>query len=303
VGGDWLEIAGDAQPGSRAKRGSGRDIFRRLKEFASRFLSLPVLRFFCRAMNSAVGYLLPRKGTSMTDQQDVPKKLTARVIEQLTDPSNIKKSIMTLGLMAVAALLAGVFLGGGRFLILLKDSEISRGLITFLVALTTVLLAIILALYAITAEDKESVKERFSLGKEVLTTLVGILGTVLGFYFGSADKSLPNQLAIAELKFHGQQLMTHISGGTPPYRYSITAPNQQFSKIEARLSKDGWVVEVLDKQPPPGTPILVNVSDAKDKPISVESLFITGQLTEKPSQGAASSVLPSLPASPATIKQ
>jgi hypothetical protein len=29
-------------------------------------------------------------------------------------------------------------------------------------------------------------RERFTLGKEVLTILIGVLGTIVGFYFGSA---------------------------------------------------------------------------------------------------------------------
>jgi len=238
----------------------------------------------------------------MNEQQEKPKKLIAQVIDQLFDPDNIKSSILVLGLLAVAAVLFGIFDGGGRFLLLLKDSEVSRGLITFLIALTTVLLAIILTLYAITGEGEDTVKERFSLGKDVLTTLVGILGTVLGFYFGSADKTLPNPPALAEINFRGQQLMTHVSGGTPPYRYSITSPNQQFSKIEARLSKDGWILEVLDKQPPAGTPIIVNVSDAKDKTISLASNFPVEPATEKSNPGTASSAPTSQSASPATVK-
>jgi len=210
----------------------------------------------------------------------------------------VKPALMAVGVLAVVALLVGVYDGGGKFLVLLKDSDVSRGLITFVVALTTVLLAIILALYAITASDGGQAKERFAQGKEVLTTLVGILGTVLGFYFGAADKSPPSQLAISDIKFQGHQVMVHVSGGTPPYRYSIKAPRQKFASIEARVSKDGWILEALDKRPRPGTPITVTVSDAKDKAASAEANFAAEQQPEKPVQEAAASASQPVPAAP-----
>lgn len=207
-----------------------------------------------------------------------PKALLVRFTDQLTDPGNIKSAIMLLGLLAVVALLLGIFNGGGKFLFLVKDSDVSRGLITFLVALTTVLLAIILVLYAITtSEDKDTAKERFSQGKEVLTTLVGILGTVLGFYFGSASGTAPNPLAVSDIKFHGQQVMAHVSGGTPPYRYSVKAAKQEFTSIDNRISKDGWILESLDKQPPAGTSVTMSVTDAKDKSVSSDTKFTVEQ--------------------------
>lgn len=211
--------------------------------------------------------------------QQAPKSLATRIL----DPNKIRNSLMFLGGVAVAVLIVGIFVDGGHFISQLKDNEVSRGLITFLVASTTVLLAIILTLFAITSEDNEAVKERFSLGKEVLSTLVGILGTVLGFYFGSADKSSIPPLTIADVNFRGQQLMTHVSGGTPPYRYSITPASGAFSRIEGRISKDGWILETVDKMPPAGTAIVVYVSDAKDKTVSLGSNFPSDQGSDKAS--------------------
>jgi hypothetical protein len=210
----------------------------------------------------------------MNEGQEKQKSLFARIVDQLTDPANIRSSIMVLGLVAIAGVLFGIFFDGGRFLLLLKDSEVSRGLITFLVALTTVLLAIILAIYAITAQKDEAVKERFSHGKEILTMLVGILGTVLGFYFGTADKSTSNIPTLASVRFEGQKLLTHASGGTTPYRYSITSSNQSFAKIDGRITKDGWIAETLDKMPSPNSSVTVSIFDAKDKAVSVTVPFI-----------------------------
>lgn len=63
------------------------------------------------------------------------------------------------------------------------DPIMARGLITFMVAILTVTLAIILVLAAILGTSSDFEK-RFSLGKEILMVFVGILGTIMGFYYG-----------------------------------------------------------------------------------------------------------------------
>ena len=48
------------------------------------------------------------------------------------------------------------------------------------------LIAVLLALFVITS-DAADAKERFAHGKEVLTILIGVFGTILGLYFGKTD--------------------------------------------------------------------------------------------------------------------
>jgi len=66
----------------------------------------------------------------------------------------------------------------------LSNTEVARGLITFLVAVSTVGIALILTVYAVATQDPKA-KENFGLAKEVLSSLIGVLGTIVGFYFGS----------------------------------------------------------------------------------------------------------------------
>lgn len=69
------------------------------------------------------------------------------------------------------------------------STEAARSLITYLVAVITIVIALILTLMAFFSTLPDF-KERFVMGKEVLTILIGVLGTIVGFYFGSA-KTLP----------------------------------------------------------------------------------------------------------------
>jgi hypothetical protein len=66
-------------------------------------------------------------------------------------------------------------------------TEFARGMITLLFGVGTIIIALILTLTAIlqaglTAED------RFKYGIQILTVLMGVFGTILGFYFGAANR-------------------------------------------------------------------------------------------------------------------
>ncbi|MDP3077047.1 PASTA domain-containing protein [Bradyrhizobium sp.] len=77
------------------------------------------------------------------------------------------------------------------FLKTLAEKEVARGLITFLIALATVGIAIILAISTLVLNEGPDGDKRFDRGKQVLSVLIGVLGTIVGFYFGSADSSTP----------------------------------------------------------------------------------------------------------------
>lgn len=74
----------------------------------------------------------------------------------------------------------------------LSNFEVARGLITFLVAVTTVGIALILTVYVVVTQDGAAEK-KFILGKEVLTGLIGVLGTIIGFYFGASNPPKKNR--------------------------------------------------------------------------------------------------------------
>jgi hypothetical protein len=108
--------------------------------------------------------------------------------------------------------------------------EIARGLITFLIAFTTVGIALILAISTVVLQDSPENDKRFDRGKQILTVLIGVLGTIVGFYFASEGKgtvqvtnpaitstSLPP--AVVGTKYADTPLSE--SGGTPPFKWSV----------------------------------------------------------------------------------
>jgi hypothetical protein len=167
--------------------------------------------------------------------------------------SNSVEFIVVLILILFVLLIAWALISH-NFLQSLQEIEVARGLITFLIAIATVAIALILALYAFTGDSGEF-KERFAMGKEVLTILIGVLGTIVGFYFGSAKQAKPQAEAVATeiqiippfisndqpAKGDTTTIFSVISGGKAPYKYSITFDPSIIPPIKDISSSDGIV--------------------------------------------------------------
>jgi len=100
--------------------------------------------------------------------------------------------------LVLGLLIAGVLTGG--LLEFLSTIPGARGLITFLIAIGTIAIAVILTLASVIMEasDTDALKERLSKGKEILTVLVGVLGTIVGFYFASnPEGSVASKMTVA----------------------------------------------------------------------------------------------------------
>jgi len=126
----------------------------------------------------------------------------------------------------------------------LSKTESARGMITFVVSVVTVAIALILVVGAAFMSGSKDLDKRFAFGKEVFTVLVGVLGTVMGFYYGQAaatggpggpgganppgQAAQTIQIAAAQVtpprpKVGNEFTLTaNITGGEKPYTYAIT---------------------------------------------------------------------------------
>jgi hypothetical protein len=190
--------------------------------------------------------------------------------------------------------------GTGGFLGSLKEYNSARGLITFLIAFTTVALAVILVLASIISSSSD-LKQRFELGREIFTALVGILGTIVGFYFASAPgattpatpppsptaspaaltASLPAaQTMTARVSTLNPQqgetvvITSFVNVGAPPFTYSITFDPEVIPAVRGAVSPEGFIRQEV---PIPagyanGTPLRfrIDVSDSAGRAVSFD---------------------------------
>jgi hypothetical protein len=141
----------------------------------------------------------------------------------------------------------------------LGNADLARGVITFIFAIGTIGIALLVTLGALIGDHTD---QQLGRGKEVLTVLIGVFGTILGFYFGAANTNA-QKLELADIRITGTQLTTHVTGGTAPYRYSITSSEKEFKQVKDQVSTDGWIIQQIDPVPKAGK-ITVDVIDSRD---------------------------------------
>ena len=97
--------------------------------------------------------------------------------------------LLSIGILIIAMALLG-YIGYGmynsNFLTNLENPAITRGIVTFLFTLSTVIIALLIVLGSLLGSNVAELAPRFQQGKEVLTILIGVFGTIVGFYFGQA---------------------------------------------------------------------------------------------------------------------
>jgi len=151
----------------------------------------------------------------------------------------------------------------------LTDPPFARGLITFIISVATIGLAFVLVCESFSAtKDDQLFDERFRRAREILALLMGIMGTIVGFYFGSAQQGNVGPLGIAEIKAADKQLLTYVSGGSPPYRYSISSTDPAFKTIKEKTSSDGWIVESFEQPFKPGSTVTIDATDGRAQTVT-----------------------------------
>jgi len=170
-------------------------------------------------------------------------------------------------ILAIIAIIISKY--GHDFLMSLAEEKVARGLITFLIAITTVGIAIILAVSTVmTSGDDAAGDKRFDRGKQVLSVMIGVLGTIVGFYFGSAQQ--PQKLAITSITLPDgivgkayPMTVLHATGGTPEFKWSVDP------KLPDGLSLDpAGVITGTPKAVFQKTELTFTITDSASPPVS-----------------------------------
>ena len=194
----------------------------------------------------------------MTDGNDNPQTKageTARTIKAYLNPVVMIAFAMVL---AIVLLIGATTLGLDKGLVLTRmgQVEFARGLITYLFAVVTIGTAVVLVVSALTSDETPANERRFERGKEILALLLGVFGTIVGFYFGSevAAKGQTGEtiVRVAPLKLSAGAvasgadftLTTYISGGKSPYKYGIGFDKDEI-KAETPVDPNGWITKTL----------------------------------------------------------
>lgn len=211
------------------------------------------------------------------------KSLDARVqakMSALLDPDVAAWRSAFVRLMNPTVIIALLILGGVSLALVkeiigqqgmlgrMRDSEYARGLITYLYAVVTIGTAVVLVVSALLGDEKG----RQDDGRQILALLLGVFGTIVGFYFGTSGKQ--DRVAAAELSLTppllsgaaGQPIhaTAAVSGGVPPYQFAVGLGPTPTLDYNSPVPPDGWIV--ADVPVPSGTPqpqlVTVGVKDA-----------------------------------------
>ena len=127
----------------------------------------------------------------------------------------------------------------GNLLSNLTQIETARGLLTLLVGMGTVLVGSLIVIGMWLGDGDAESERKFRCSKEIFALMMSVLGTVLGFYYGSdkghagprevkLEVTAPQIVRTAGVPANGMIAAT-ISGGKPPYLYALVSTNPTIS--------------------------------------------------------------------------
>ncbi len=148
----------------------------------------------------------------------------------------------------------------------LPDMEFARGIITLVFVIFTIGFAAIVLIQGLYFSDSDKEDRRFSRGREILGLFIGIVGTIVGFYFGSAEKLMAKfdiglQAQRQSAPSKAVVVSAHAVGGTPPFRFTVFVGSKKVTDPPVK-SDDGWLSGTFDAND--ANELTVEATDAKD---------------------------------------
>lgn len=186
-----------------------------------------------------------------TDGDEAPKSQPpTRVNAAPRQRVTIMQATVTLLVVTVIATLVRVFLKPGVFFDSLRDPDFARGVITFMVSFSALSLGFIVVLYAMLSQaDPKTGETRFRWAREIFVALMGVLGTIVGFYFGNADSKSQSNVALSTIRVEGgTEMIAFASGGTAPYRYELEFGLVSGKENVSKESTDGMLRHSFAKE-------------------------------------------------------
>ncbi|HEY7402638.1 MAG TPA: hypothetical protein VIB39_03895 [Candidatus Angelobacter sp.] len=196
----------------------------------------------------------------MPNGNDLPEEQAApRAAGPFTPFFNPVVALAFTMLLAIVLLIGATVLGLDKGLLLTKMGKVdfARGLITYLFAVVTIGTAVVMVVSALTSKDTPEHKRSFQRGKEILSLLLGVFGTIVGFYFGSevSGNAQPAEEAIVKIVplrlsstsvFSGTDVtvFTYVTGGRAPYRFGVAFAKEDL-RAELPVDGSGWVIKTV----------------------------------------------------------
>lgn len=149
----------------------------------------------------------------------------------------------------------------------MATAEYARGLITYLFAVVTIGTAVVLVLSALIGTADEAHDKQFQRGKEVLSLLLGVFGTIVGFYFGSANGAagnFPLRLSRIDLNPPAVQVgdtvtaRAFVVGGTGPYQFALGLGTGKLDPTES-VPESGLITKQFTMQPAQSSDTVVHL--------------------------------------------
>lgn len=192
-----------------------------------------------------------------------PERIARKTYELLRLALNDQTGKSTIvAVFVIVALGVGFGLYNSEIFDKLKDSGYARGVITYLIAISTIGLVFILALQIMFV--KGEAEEQIKGTRDILAVLTGILGTIVGFYFGQAqgqDQALRVAQLVASPVADGKEsVAAFVEGGSSPYSYILSYEDANQPKtINGQTSSGIIVVDLAVAKP---TDVELSILDA-----------------------------------------